>query len=208
MCVTDLFWNSCSSSVVSDMLSRLSKYAEECFIFLFWLWNPVTVIQGKTSKQTKKFSGTRAEMIRSNIRFTCNTYSLYDMSRDGYSLQSIPCDLLLHINCSIRAPARRVFYGAVKLGSFYGSNSMNHYCFFHLILIKRFTIAKLVHISIHTHTQRRVACIFWRCSFYLWEWGSLAEHFEVDYTLFTTIIEFWQMFKATRLHIKAPSLLG
>lgn len=41
-------------------------------------------------------------------------------------------NLLLHINCSIRASERRVFYGAVKLGSFYGSNSMNHYCFFPL----------------------------------------------------------------------------
>lgn len=60
-------------------------------------------------------------------------------------------------------PARRVFYGAVKLGSLYGSNSMSHYCFFHLKLIKRFNIAKLVRISTH----RRVVCIFEDAHFYL-----------------------------------------
>lgn len=80
---------------------------------------------------------------------TCNIHSPCDMSLKPRRLQSksIPCDLLLHLNCSIRALAGRVFYGAVKLGPLYGSNSMNHYCFFHLILIKLFNIAKLVHIT-------------------------------------------------------------
>lgn len=138
---------------------------------------------------------------------TCNIPSIYGIvsNQDAYSLRIIPFDLLLHINCSIPAAARRVFYGAVKLGLLYGSNSMKHYCFFHWILIEWFSIAKLVHITIHTG---RVVCIFEDANFYLWQWGSLAENFEVDYILLTAIIEFWQMFKVTRLHIKALSFLG
>lgn len=59
-------------------------------------------------------------------------HAILGPNQEGYSLKSISCDLLLHLNCSTRAPARRVFYGAVKLGLLYGSNSMNHYCFFPL----------------------------------------------------------------------------
>lgn len=51
-------------------------------------------------------------------------------------------------------------------------------------------------------------CIFEDAHFYLWKWATLAERFEVDYTLFTAIIEFWQMFKAARLHIKVLSFFG
>lgn len=57
----------------------------------------------------------------------------------------------------IPAPARRVFYGAVKLGPLYGTKSMEHYCILHLILIKWFSIAKLVCITTHTGS---IVCIF------------------------------------------------
>lgn len=66
------------------------------------------------------------------------------------------CDLLLHMSCSIPALARRVFYGAIKLGPLYGSNSKQHYCF-HLILMKWFSISKLVHFTLHTGS---LVCIF------------------------------------------------
>lgn len=72
--------------------------------------------------------------------------------------------------------------------------------FFHLILIKWFSIAKLVHISTET-----VVLYFWRCSFLSVKTSLSGRAFEVDYTVFTAIIEFWQMFKAARLHIKALS---
>ena len=74
----------------------------------------------------------------------------------------IPCDLLSpqkKNSTSVLAPAGRVFYGAVKLDSllWIQQNSMSHYCFFHLKLIKHFSVAKLVCISTHacmrTHTR-------------------------------------------------------
>lgn len=55
---------------------------------------------------------------------------------------------------------------------------------------------------------RAALCVFEDAHFYLWQWGPLAKHFELDYNLLTVIIEFWQMFKATGLHIKALSFVG
>lgn len=91
--------------------------------------------------------------------------------------------------CSVPLLVGTGFYGAIKLGVLYRSNSMKHYCFLHLLLIKWFSIAKMVQITIHTGSR---ACFSEDASFYLWHWGSLAENFEVDYTLFTAIIEFWK----------------
>lgn len=42
---------------------------------------------------------------------------------------------------------------------------MNHYCFFHLILIKQFSIAKLVRITIHTGAL----CVFLRMLIFICE---------------------------------------
>lgn len=57
-----------------------------------------------------------------------------------------------------------------------------------------------------TLVQKQLCCVyFWRCSFLSVKTSLSGRAFEVDYTVFTAIIEFWQMFKAARLHIKALS---
>lgn len=145
-----------------------------------FLWTFPDLITGiKANVNTEEICGKTLKCIkikRSHAQAQAiYVHTPYDMSlknQDGYRLKNIPCDLLLHINCSIHALARRVFYGAVKLGSLYGSNSKNHYCFFHLILIKRLSVAKLVHISVHT--RRRIVCIFEDAHFYLWNEGSFG----------------------------------
>lgn len=67
-------------------------------------------------------------------------------------------------------------------------------------------IAKLDHITVHMSCIARVflkMLIFICNSEGLWQ-----SHFELDYNPLTVIIEFWQMFKATGLHIKALSFVG
>lgn len=85
--------------------------------------------------------------------------NLWVPNQDAHSLWTILGDLLVRRipNNLIPAPARRVFYGAVKLGPLYGSKSTEHYSILRLILIKCFSIAKLVRITTRTGS---IVCIF------------------------------------------------
>lgn len=67
-------------------------------------------------------------------------------------------------------------------------------------------IAKLDHITVH---MSRIARVFLKMLIFICNSEGLWQsHFELDYNPLTVIIEFWQMFKATGLHIKALSFVG
>lgn len=94
------------------------------------------------------------------------------------------------------------FYRAIKLGQLYGTNSVrpdrSSTCYWlggwaRLVLLE----VRAAPPPPPPEDPR----------FYLWHWGPLAENLEVDYSVFTAIIEFWKMFKATRLQIKDLVLL-